>query len=326
MSIVVRSWRAISCAILLVTQSCHPASAQQLSSAPITLVVPFTPGTGPDFLARLIGGELQKRWSQPVVVENKAGASGNIGTHSVSRAAADGHTILVTTNQLTGAVSFFKSSGYDPIKSFVPIVKLGVGAIALCVAPSMPVDTIQQFVNFIRSKHGDVDYGSSGNGGPHHLAMERLKQIAGFDIKHVPYRGTAGAAQDLLGGHVAAGFLSLTVAQPLAESKSLKIIGIASKDRLPTSPNIPTIAEQGISGFEVDLWFGMLAPAGTPKEVIEKYNLAVNQIILNPEIKAAAAKQGILLTGGSAADFKLFLETDLSLWKKVVDEAGIAPN
>lgn len=303
-----------------------PAHAQGLSSHPITFVVPFTPGTGPDVLARLIGGELQKRWKQSVIVENKPGASGNIGTLAVARSEPNGHTILVTTNQLTGAVSFFNNIGYDPIEGFNPIVKIGVGGIALCVHPSVPAENLSQFLAYVKSKNGDFNYGSPGNGGPHHLAMERLKQITGLDIKHVPYRGSSGAAQDLVGGHVSAGFLSLTVVQPLVESKSIKVIGVALNERLKTSPGLPTIAEQGVSGFEVALWFGMLAPAGTSPEIVAKYNKDVNEIMRDPAVIEAAGKAGIILTGGTPQEFRSFLVEDLALWKRVTKEAGLAAN
>jgi tripartite-type tricarboxylate transporter receptor subunit TctC len=302
-----------------------PLAAESLSHRPITFVVPFTPGTGPDVLARLVGNEIQKRWGQPVVVENKPGASGNLGAHAVARAAPDGHTIMVTTNQLTGAVSLFAKVPYDPIRSFVPIIKLGTGAIALCVHPSVPVETISEFVAFVKRHSGDIDYGSPGIGGPHHLAMERFKQVARLDIKHVPYRGSAGAAQDIVGGHVAAGFLSLSLALPLARANSVRIIGVALQDRSSVAPTLATISEQGVTGFEVELWFGMLAPAGTPQDIVARYNTVVNDILRDPQVIQAAAKQGVSLQGGTAKQFEAFLEADLALWKRVIVEAGITP-
>jgi len=175
------------------------AGAQGLSSHAITIVVPYSPGTGPDVIARNIGEELQNRWNQAIVIDNKAGATGNIGTQIVARAAPDGHTLLMTSNPFTTNVSLFSNVPYDPIKSFVPIIGLGAGALALCVHPSVPANNVKEFITYARSHEGELNYGSPGIGGPHHLAMERLKQVTHIDIRHVPYRSSAGATQDIVG-------------------------------------------------------------------------------------------------------------------------------
>src|SRR5262252_291324 len=180
-----------------------PAAAQGWSNRPITIVVPYSPGTGPDVMARTVGEELQKRWNQAVVIDNKPGATGNIGTQMVARAAPDGHTLLMTSNPFTTNVSLFSPLPYDPIKSFVPIIDVGAGALALCVHPGLPVTNLKEFIDYARLHRGELNYGSPGVGGPHHLAMELFKQITKIDIRHVPYRGSAGATQDIVGGHVA---------------------------------------------------------------------------------------------------------------------------
>jgi tripartite-type tricarboxylate transporter receptor subunit TctC len=196
-----------------------PAAAQGLSNRPITIVVPYSPGTGPDVMARVVGEGLQKRWDQPVVIDNKPGATGNIGTQLVARATADGHTLLMTSNPFTTNVSLFSHLPYDPIKSFVPIIDVGAGALALCVHPAVPATNVKEFIDYAKLHQGELNYGSPGVGGPHHLAMELLKQVTKIDIKHVPYRGSAGATQDIVGGHVAGGFLSLSIAAPLAKKR-----------------------------------------------------------------------------------------------------------
>src|SRR5215468_3771357 len=247
-------WRVIgrmskSCLCLLAgTATLAPAAAQGFSNRPITIVVPYSPGTGPDVMARTVGEELQKRWNQPIVIDNKPGATGNIGTQVAARAAPDGHTLLMTSNPFTTNVSLFSNVPYDPIKSFAPIIGLGVGALALCVHPSVPANNVKEFITYARMHQGELNYGSPGIGGPHHLAMEQLKQVTHIDIKHVPYRGSAGATQDIVGGHVTGGFLSLSIAVPLAQSNSLRILGVASRERLPTAPELPTLAEQGLDG------------------------------------------------------------------------------
>jgi tripartite-type tricarboxylate transporter receptor subunit TctC len=242
-----------------------PAAAQGLSNRPITIIVPFSPGTGPDVIARAVGEGLQRHWNQSVVIDNKPGATGNIGTQAAARAAPDGHTLLMTSNPFTTNVSLFSRLPYDPVKSFTPIIDVGAGALALCVQPALPVKDVAAFVAYAKQHPGELNYGSPGVGGPHHLAMELFKRTAGIDLRHVPYRGSAGATQDIVGGHVAGGFLSLSLAAPLAKTGALRILGIASRERVPTSPDLPTLVEQGMAGFEAELWFGLMAPAGTPR-------------------------------------------------------------
>ncbi len=311
------------CVALLSAALVTPAAAQQLSGRAITIVVPFTPATGPDVMARLIGEELKERWKEPVIVENKPGATGNIGHQFVARAAPDGYTLMMTSNPFTSNVSLFANLAYDPIKSFAPIIDVGAGALALCVHPSVPAHDVAEFIAFAKGQEEQLDYGSPGIGGPHHLAMELFKQVTGVKLKHIPYRGSAGATQDILGGHVAAGFLSLSIAAPLARNNSLRILGIASAARVPTAPEFPTLVEQGIHGFEAELWFGLRAPAGTPPAVVARYNAAINEIVQEPRIVDLAAKQGIVIRGGTPEKFGAFLVRDLATWQRVVREAGI---
>jgi tripartite-type tricarboxylate transporter receptor subunit TctC len=318
-----RYWFSLLYVPILLGAILDSAGAQGLSSRPITIVVPYSPGTGPDVIARNIGEELQKRWNQAIVIDNKAGATGNIGTQIVARAAPDGHTLLMTSNPFTTNVSLFSNVPYDPIKSFAPIIGLGAGALALCIHPSVPANNVEEFITYARMHQGELNYGSPGIGGPHHLAMERLKQVTHIDIKHVPYRGSAGATQDIVGGHVTGGFLSLSIAAPLAQSNSLRILGVASRERASTAPDLPTLAEQGLDGVEAELWFGLLAPAGTPHQIIVRYNDAINEIVREPHVIELAAKQGIRLRGGTPEQLAEFLARDIATWRIVVKEAGI---
>jgi tripartite-type tricarboxylate transporter receptor subunit TctC len=310
-------------AVLAVAVTCVPAAAQGLSNRPITIIVPFSPGTGPDVIARAVGEGLQRRWNEPVVIDNKPGATGNIGTQAAVRAAPDGHTLLMTSNPFTTNVSLFSHLPYDPIRSFTPIIDVGAGALALCVHPSLPVTDVKEFVAYVKQHPGELNYGSPGVGGPHHLAMELFKRTAGIDIRHVPYRGSAGATQDIVGGHVAGGFLSLSLAAPLAKSGALRILGIASRERSPTSPELPTLAEQGMAGFEAELWFGLLAPAGTPSDIIARYSATINEIMREPNVVETAAAQGIVTRGGTPEELAAFLARDIAVWRQVVKEAGI---
>jgi tripartite-type tricarboxylate transporter receptor subunit TctC len=318
-----RLTRAFVVFTLLCVMGLSPAAAQGLSSRVITIVVPYTPGTGPDVIARTLGAELQKRWNQPLVVDNKPGATGNIGTQMVARAPPDGHTLIMTSNPFTSNVSLFANIPYDPVKSFVPIIDVGAGALALCIHPSIPATNVKEFVAWAKGKAGDINYSSPGIGGPHHLAMELFKQATKIDMKHIPYRGSAGATQDIVAGHVTGGFLSLSIAAPLARNNSLRILGIASAQRVSTSPELPTLAEQGVTGFQAELWFGLLAPAGTPQEIVTRYNTVMNEIVRDPQVIEQSAKQGVVTRGGSPEQLADFLARDIATWQKVVKEAGI---
>lgn len=299
-------------------------AAGQQPERPITLVVPYTAGSGPDILARTIGEELQQRWGQAVVIENRPGASGNIGTQMVARAAPDGHTLLMVSNPFTANVSLMKSVPYDPKKSFTPIIEVATGSLALAVHPSVPVKSAGEFVEYVRARPGQLNYSSPGVGTPHHLAMEFFKLTAKLDIRHVPYKGSAGATQDLVGGHVSAAFQAVHVALPFLQSNQLQLLGIASKERAHVAPQVPTLIEQGLP-VEVDLWFGVLAPAGTAPAVVTRYNKEINEIIWIDLVKDKLAKQGLTVVGGPPEHLGDFIAQDIGKWQKVVREAGIAP-
>ena len=218
------------------------AAAQKLSDRPITIIVPYSPGTGPDILARLIGEEIQQRWGQPVVVDNKPGATGNIGTQIAARAAPDGHTLLMTTNPITANISLLKNVPYDPVKSFAPVIFVGTGALALAVHPSLPATSFQEFIDYVKARPGEINFGSPGVGGPHHLAMELLKLVTKTDMKHIPYRGSAGATNDLIGGHVSVAFQSIHVIMPMAQNNQVRLLAIASKERSRVAPESADLA------------------------------------------------------------------------------------
>jgi tripartite-type tricarboxylate transporter receptor subunit TctC len=301
--------------------------AGALAQAPgrsITMIVPYTPGSGPDILARIIGEELQTRWNQPVVIDNKPGASGNIGAQFVSRATPDGNTVLMTTNPFTANVSLLKNVPYDPVTSFTPIIEVGVGALALAVHPSVPAKTTQEFIAYVKAHPGEVNYGSPGVGTPHHLAMELFKLTAKVQMTHIPYRGSAGATNDLLGGHVAAGFQAIHVILPMAQAGQVRLLGLASKERVKVAPDLPTLQEQGLTDFEVDLWYGILAPAGTPGEVVTRYNTTVNEILRDPAVVEKLGRQGLTVVGGTPTQFADFIAKDIVKWRNVVKEAGIS--
>jgi tripartite-type tricarboxylate transporter receptor subunit TctC len=318
MSLLLLQWVII---IAVIAVSTGIAVAQAPGRA-ITIIVPITAGAGPDILARTIGEELQRRWGQAVVVENKPGASGNIGAQIVARAAPDGHTLLMTANPFTANISLFKSIPYDPVKSFTPIIKVATGALALAVHPSVPAHSTKEFIAYLRTRPGQLNYSSPGVGIPHHLAMELLKVTAKVDMKHVPYRGAAGATQDLVGGHVSASFLGLHGGLPLMQDNQIRLLAVASRERAPVAPHLPTLIEEGLP-VEVELWYGIFAPAGTPPAIGDRYNEEINEILRAPEIVEKLAKQGLTVLGGTPDRLSEFIARDIVKWQKVIREAGI---
>jgi tripartite-type tricarboxylate transporter receptor subunit TctC len=299
-----------------------PACAQ-VAGRPITIIVPYSPGTGIDILARALGAELSQKWAQPVVVDNKTGASGNIGTGIAARAEPDGNTLLMMAKVFVVNPSLFKSVPYDPIASFTPIIKLATGSIVLAVHPSVPANSVQEFIQYAKSKPGQINYGSPGFGTPHHLAMELFKLATQTNLTHVPYRGTAGVMNDIIGNHVRAMFVPTHVALPLADAKEIRILGVASDKRVAAAPNVPTLIEQGLPGFEVDLWFGLLAPAGTPPEVVTRYNIVLNEFLRAPKMIDELGKQGLVSAGGPPEVLRELIAHDLAKWQKIIRNAAI---
>jgi tripartite-type tricarboxylate transporter receptor subunit TctC len=314
--------RWIAAALWFATLAPLAATAQPAGRA-ITIVVPFTPGTGPDILARIIGDELQTRMHQPVVIDNKPGASGNIGTQFVARAAPDGLTLLLTSSPFTQNLALMKNVPYDPVKNFSPIIECGIGVMALVVHPSLPVKTTREFVDYVKARPGRIDYASPGFGTPHHLAMELFKLASGINIKHIPYKGSAGAVQDLVGGHVSAMFLPIHVSLPLVQNNDIRLIAVANGARVASAPNTPTLDE---SGFHVDLdyWFGIVTPAGTPADIVARYNTLANDILRDPPITAKLAVQGITVLGGTPQRFAELIGREVVKWDKLLRAAGIA--
>jgi tripartite-type tricarboxylate transporter receptor subunit TctC len=300
------------------------AAAQKLSDRAILMVVPFTAGTGIDIVARIVGDELQQRWGQTVTIENKPGASGNIGTQYAASRPPDGHTLMMTVNTFVMNVSLFKSIPYDPQKSFAPIAEVAVGALALAVHPSVPAQTVRELVALAKANPGKIDYASPGRGTPQHLAMELFKLTAGVDLVHVPYSGSAGAVRDLVGGHVGAMFIPLHTVLPLAGDKQVRLLAVGSEQRSPRAPEVPTFVEEGLTGIDIDLWYGLLAPAGTPADIVARYNAAVNEILASAKVREDLGKQGLSTRGGPPEQLARLIADDQARWAKVVKDAGIA--
>ncbi|HEY4139034.1 MAG TPA: tripartite tricarboxylate transporter substrate binding protein [Casimicrobiaceae bacterium] len=294
---------------------------------PIKLIVPFTPGTGIDILARTIGQKIGDDWKIGVVVDNRPGASGNIGTEAVAKSPPDGYTLLTTASTIVLNRSLFKTIPYDPVKDFAPVAPLAIGRLALVTHPSVNLKSVKELIAFAKANPGKLFYGSPGNGTPHHLAMETFKSATGVEIIHVPYKGTAGAVQDLVGGQIAVMFLPVHVALPLVEAGKLDMLAAGGSQRAKATPNIPSLAEAaGVRDVDTDIWYALYAPADTPPDIIAKLNGEVNALLKNPETVDTLLKQGLQPTGGTPADLEQLTKNDLERWAKVIRDAKIQPD
>jgi tripartite-type tricarboxylate transporter receptor subunit TctC len=291
---------------------------------PVQIIVPFTPGTGMDILARTVGQKLSERWGQPVIVDNRPGASGNIGTDMVVKAAPDGYTLLITANTLVMTVSLYRNVPYDPIRDLAPIEKMAVGTMALTLNPAVPAHTLKEFVAYAKANPGKLAYGSPGIGTPQHLATELLKLTAGIDMLHVPYKGSAGAITGLLSGDVAMMSNALHAVLPQVKAGKINAIAVGGPKRSRAAPEIPTFAESGYPDFDVDFWYGLLAPAATPREIIAKLNQDVAEILNTPEMREVLTNQGLEPVTGTPEEFGALMRTDLARWASVIKTAGIA--
>ncbi|MDB5901031.1 MAG: Tripartite-type tricarboxylate transporter, receptor component TctC [Ramlibacter sp.] len=299
------------------------AAAQDPSSRPIQFVVPYTPATTADVLARLLGAKISQRWNVPVVVENKAGASGVIGTDAVAKAAPDGHTFLFVATSYGTIPALTPKLPYDPVKSFTPVALLGTSAMTLVVGNKVPAANIREFVALAKKQPGAVNYASPGNGSSQHLAMELFKQESGTQMLHVPYKGSAGALNDLVAGHVQASVVSLQTAGSFVQAGKLRMLGVMSRERVPAYPDVPTLAESGFPDLLVETWYGVLAPAGTPPAIVAKMNAEINQLLAQPDVKEAMAKQGVDPAGGAPERLGTLLRKELKLWSQVVTRGKI---
>ncbi|HEX2197019.1 MAG TPA: tripartite tricarboxylate transporter substrate binding protein [Burkholderiales bacterium] len=301
----------------------QPAWAQDYPTRPVHLVVPYTPGTGADIIARLLGPKLGERWDVAVPTENKPGATGIIGTEFVSKSPADGHTLLVVATSFGTTPALRSKLPFDPLRSFAPVALVATSGLALVIHPGLPARTMREFIDLAKREPGKMHYSSPGNGGPQHLAMELLKLETGIDLVHVPYKGAAGALQDVVGGHVQATIFALQTAWPQVQNGKLRALALMSAARSPAYPDVPTMKEQGLSDLEVETWYGIFAPAGTPSAVVQKINLEVDSTLKDPAVRAVLEKQGMTAAGGPPQQLEALVKRELPRWARVVHAAGI---
>ncbi|NUN60687.1 MAG: tripartite tricarboxylate transporter substrate binding protein [Burkholderiaceae bacterium] len=317
--------RAVLSAIALAAAATLPlgAVAQNYPTKPITIVVPFAAGGTTDILARLVGQHLSTELGQPVVVENKAGAGGNIGAAFAAKAAADGHTLFMGTVG-THAInaSLYKKLPYDPIKDFAPLTRVAMVPNLLVAHPSQPFKTVQEMIAYAKANPGKINFGSPGNGASPHLSGELFKSLTKVDMVHVPYKGSAPAVSDLLGGQISIMFDNLPSVIPHVRSGKLRAIAISTAKRSADLPDVPTISEAGVPGYEATSWFGMFAPAATPKPVLDKISAALGKVLANAEVKKKIDDQGGEPANETPAQFADFIQKESLKWGKVVKESG----
>jgi len=293
-------------------------------SRAVRILVPFSPGGGIDILARTTGERLADKWKVAVVVENRTGASGNIGTQAVASAAADGYTLLMTANTITMTPTLFPNVPLDPNRDFAAITKMAVGSLALVATPGMAATTFQDLVTLARASPGAINYSSPGIGTPHHLAMELLKQKAGIDLQHVPYKGSAGALADLISGQVSVGFMPIHQILPQAQGGQLRLLAAGGLQRAEVTPDTPSLTEAtGLSDVDVDMWYGAYAPAGTPEEVVDRVNRDLTEVLERRDVRRILALQGLVVETGSPRDLSELTRRDFARWQSVISNAHV---
>jgi len=299
--------------------------AQEYPAKSILFIVPFTPGTVADSLARLMQTHISQRWSVPVVVENRAGAAGIIGIDSVARAAPDGYTYLFTSTAFGTLAAANPKLPYDPNRSFAPVMLVGTSPLSLVVSNYFPAKTVKELIAQAKRRPGDLNYASAGTGSVFHLSMELFQYETGTKMVHVPYKGTTGVMSDLVAGHVGASMMVFQTAVPLVQSGKLRMLAVMSPQRTRLLPDVPTIVEAGYPGMVVEAWTGVMVPAKTPLAVIGKFNGEVNKVLALQEVKDVTAKIGVTLVGGPPETLDNLVKKEIKQWTQVVQRANIKP-
>ncbi|MDB5852439.1 MAG: hypothetical protein JWR22_480 [Herminiimonas sp.] len=306
---------------LLVVGTAH---AQSWPAKPIRLIVPYAVGGSTDSTARLIAKSLGQRLGQPVVVENRAGAGGAIGQEIVAKSPADGYTLLFSAaGPLTVTPHIYAKLNYDPVKSFEPVTLVATQPLLLVVNPSLKANNVAELIKDGKAQPGKLNYGSFGNGSAAHLAGEYFKTLTKVDMKHVPYKGSGPALVDLIAGQIDLMFDVFSTAAPLAKSGKLRALAITSAERSSQFPDVPTMQEAGVAGFEAGTWFGLLAPAGISKPIVDQLSKTMNEVLTEKELRDTLASQGAVVRGGTPAQFSQFFLAEYQKWGKIVKAAGV---
>jgi tripartite-type tricarboxylate transporter receptor subunit TctC len=306
-------------ALLLATT----AGAQTYPAGPMNMVVPFPPGGGTDILGRAIAQKLNEAWGQPVIVENRAGANGVIGTAHVARSAPDGHTMLIVPGGLAVNPAIRKSLPYDTLKDLAPVTQLASSPLVLAVHPSFPPRSVKELVVFAKARPDQINFGTSGNGSPPHMAAELFKHLAGIRMTHIPYKGAGPAAIDLISGQIALYFMNALQVVPYVRSGQVRALGLSNTTRSPALPGVPTIAEAGVPGYDLTHWYGLLVRGGTPPASIGKLQTEVARILRQPDVEKRLSNEGATLVASTPDQFTAFLVAEMKKAAAIVKASGM---
>jgi tripartite-type tricarboxylate transporter receptor subunit TctC len=302
------------------------AFAQAYPAKPVRIIVPFAAGGPADLYARVIAEKLQGAMGQAFVVEDRPGGGAITGTDAVAKSAPDGYTLLMMSNTHTVNESLFAEKPYVLLRDLVPVAPVNYSDLVMVVHPSVPANTLAEFIALAKAKPGTLNYASSGPGTPYHMAGELFKAMAGVDIVHVPYKGSSGARTDILGGQVQMMFDAIPTMAPNVRAGKLKALGTSGKVRSTVLPEVPTVSEGGVPGYDAVIWLGIMAPAGTPRPIVERLNNEIKRVVNSPEVKDAWAKQGAVAMTMSPEEFGKFMREDIDKWARIVKISGAKPD
>jgi tripartite-type tricarboxylate transporter receptor subunit TctC len=308
---------------LLLALAAAAAQAQGYPGRPVTIVVPFGAGGPADIYARFLGSRMQEPLGQPVVVENRPGAGSVVGSNAVAKSAPDGYTLLMMSNTHTVNETLLPNKPFVLLRDLAPVAPVNYSDLLLVVHPSVPANSLRELIALAKSQPGKMNYASSGPGTPYHMAGELFKSLAGVDVVHVPYKGSDGARVGILGGQVQMMFDAITTMAPNVRAGKLKGFGTSGRARSSVLPDVPTVAEAGVPGYEATIWLGVMAPAGTPKPIIDRLNAEITKVTGRAEVREAWGKQGATALSMSPEQFDQYLREDIAKWAKVIAQAGI---
>lgn len=300
-----------------------PAAAQNYPTKPIRMVVAFAPGGAPDIIGRIIGLKLNENLIQPIVVDNRPGATGNIGAEIVAKSAADGYTLFMATVSVAISPAFYKSLPFDPVKSFAPVSRVAVVPLLLVVHPSLPARTVKGLIDLARAKPGVLNYASVGAGSPQHLSAELFKSTAGVNLVHVPYKGGGPATAAVLSGEAHVFFAGMPPALPHVKAGRLRGLAVSTAKRSPSAPEVPTVSEAGLPGFEADNWHGVLVPRGTPRPLVARLHQELVRALRVPEVQSQLIRTGAEAVTSTPEEFAEFIRMETAKWARVAKAAGV---
>lgn len=315
--------RTVAAALAWTGLATSPALAQDYPNRPIRIVVPFAAAGTSDLVTRIVANELSVAWNVPVIVDNRPGAGGNLGSEMVARAQSDGYTMLMGTVATHGInVTLFSKMPFDPVKDFEPVSLVASTPSVLEVNSALPVNSVPQLIAYAKENPGKLNFGSAGNGSSHHLAGELFNSMAGTKMIHVPYRGTAAALTDVIGGQIQVIFDTLPSSMPFIKANKLKVLAVTSAQRDPALPDVPTVAQSGMPTYEVGSWYGLLLPAGTPPQIVKKVSDAVAKIVRTPDVRSKLLAQGATPVGNTPAEFTTHIRNEIHKWSVVIKASG----